>query len=391
MYRYFGTHDTMRKVLGMSLPKKIALSWLGLLCIQFVCTFFTDIPIAFSSYINIAIQTLLTIIVGVLVLKEPTRRGKFIFINLFVFFLVGMSSFVGGYFGSPEFRYIFYIFSASIYYGALTFSIVYIACDTLFRDFSIIIKYLIAFAIVGGMFFYYSSPYIFNTHYLAQTQDYRDWSAINQVRQELTQETGRYPGIDEIAPRVQLQIWNNGKAIGQLYDQEKFRRVQEILPYVESNNYVSLLFRPLYYSIIYMNVFGALFILLFFGFQYKKDPPMGAYIEKIMLSFLILCTLEILHTWAYIYTLELGDWVEFFQIGVYISSGILVLLALFFSLRLKFIVSPTGKDYEQELVRDAKRTTRWRDVFDDLLIRRYFNPKALKGRLLALRGKDSTR
>jgi hypothetical protein len=109
-----------------------------------------------------------------------------------------------------------------------------------------------------------------------------------------------------------------------------------------------------------------------------------------MLLFLILCALEILHAWAYIYTLELGDWVEVFQIGVYISSCILILIALFFSLRLRFIISPTGKDYEQELVHNAQRTTRWRDVFDDLLIRRYFNPKALKGRLLALRGKDRT-
>ncbi len=381
----------MRKVLGMSLPKKIALLWLCLLCIQFVSTFFVVTPIAFYASINIAIQSLLTIIIAVLILKEPTRRGKFIFINLFVFFLVGVSSFVGGYFGSPEFRYSFYIVTVSIYYGLLAFSLVYLTCDTLFRDFSIITKYIITFTIVGGIFYHYNSPYLFNTKYLAETQDYRDWYAIFHVRQEIAQEKGQLPGIDDIASRVQLQIWEDGKAIGQLYDQEKLRRMQELLPYVESNNYMSLLFRPVYYSIIYMNVLVVLFILLFFGYQYKKDPPLGAYIEKIMLLFLILCALEILHAWAYIYTLELGEWVEVFQIGVYISNGILILLALFFSLRLRFIISPTGKDYEQELVRNAQRTTRWRDVFDDLLIRRYFNPKAFKGRLLALRGKDGTK
>jgi hypothetical protein len=380
----------MRKVLGMSISKKIALLWLCLLVIQFISTFFVVTPIAFSASINIAIQSLLTIIVAVLILKEPTRRGKFIFINFFVLFLLGLSSFVGGYFGSPEFRYFFYIIALSIYYGVLAFSIVYLTCDTLFRDFSIIAKYIITFIIVGGIFYHYNSPYLFNTKYLAGTQDYRDWNAIFHVRQEIAQEKGQLPGIDDIVSRVQLQIWEDGKAIGQLYDQEKLRRVQELLPYVESNNYMSLLFRPVYYTIIYMNVLVVLFILLFFGYQYKKDPPLGAYIEKIMLLFLILCALEILHAWAYIYTLELGDWVDVFQIGVYISNGVLILMALFFSLRLRFIVSPTGKDYEQELVRNAQRTTRWRDVFDDLLIRRYFNPKTLKGRLLALRGKDRT-
>ena len=376
----------------MSLPKKIALLWLGVLSVQAISTFYIITPISFSSLISFAIQSFITIVIFFLIFKEPTRRGKFIFINFALLFFTGLLNYVGGYFGSDEFRYHYYIY---IVQGAsivlLTFAIVYLTCDTLFRNFSILGKYIIALAIVGGLFYYYYSPYFFDIKQLSKTQDYRDWGAISEVYQQIAEKTKKTPTASDVASQVTLQIWENGKAIGLLYDNEKLSRVRELLPYVETNNFMSLLFRPVYYNAIYMNVVSVLFILLFFGYQYKKDPPLGAYIEKIMLLFLILCSLEILHTWAYIYTLELGVWQEVFQMGVYVTNGILILLALFFSLRLKFIISPTGKDYEQELVRNAQRTTRWRDVFDDLLIRRYFDPKTLKGRLLALRGKDSSK
>lgn len=374
----------------MSLPKKIAIVWLGLLLVQAVSTYFIVTPITFAASITFAIISFITVVLFSLISKEPTRRGKFIFINFALFFLIGLLHFIGGYFGPPHFRYYYYIYiGRGISVALLTFSIVYLTCDTLFRDFSILIKYLIAFMIVGGAFTYYYSPYFFDIKSLTTTQDTYDWKVINTAANEILAEKSRPATPEEVAARVELQIWSNGVAVGQLYNQAKLARVLELFPYVEKQNYVLLLLRPVYYNSIYMNVLSIFFILLFFGYQYKKDPPLGAYVEKIMLLFLIFCALEILHAWSYIKTLEIESWQEIFQVGLYISTGILVLLSLFFSLRLRFIISPTGKDYEQELVRDAQRTTRWRDVFDDLLIRHYFNPKALKGRLLALRGKES--
>jgi hypothetical protein len=47
-----------------------------------------------------------------------------------------------------------------------------------------------------------------------------------------------------------------------------------------------------------MSVIGIGFILLFFGYQYMKDPPQGAYIEKMMFLFLLFCSMEILHAWS---------------------------------------------------------------------------------------------
>ncbi|MGD0339727.1 MAG: hypothetical protein ABSB78_13175 [Bacteroidota bacterium] len=374
----------------MSLPKKIAILWLVLLFAQAMSTYFIVTPISLAASLNFGIQSFITIVLFFLVGKEPTKRGKFIFINFAFFFLISIFHFIGGYFGSAEFRYNFYIYVCrGISVGLLALAIVYITCDTLFRDFSIAAKYLITILIVGGIFTYYYSPYFSDVKSLSRTQDYLDWKVIRQASNEIFTEKSQSATPEEIASRIELQIWNKGVAVGRLYDQAKLNRVRELFPYIENQNYVLLLLRPVYYNTIYMNVLSIFFILLFFGYQYKKDPPLGAYIEKLMLLFLIFCALEILHAWAYIKTLETEAWQELFQAGLYISTGILVLLGLFFSLRLRFIISPTGKDYEQELVCDAQRTTRWRDVFDDLLIRHYFNPKALKGRLLALRGKDS--
>ncbi len=206
----------------MSLPKKIALLWLCLLCAQAVSTYFIVTPILFSASLSFAIQSFITIVLIFLVLKEPTKRGKFIFLNFAFVFFIGLLNFVGGYFGSQEFRYYYYIYIVqSISISFLALAIVYLTCDTLFRNISILIKYIITFVIVCGVFYYYYSPYFFNTKYLSETQDYRDWTAIYHAHQEIVKETSAAPSAVEIASRVHLQIWKDGKAIGQLYDQEK--------------------------------------------------------------------------------------------------------------------------------------------------------------------------
>ncbi len=62
--------------------------------------------------------------------------------------------------------------------------------------------------------------------------------------------------------------------------------MEYLAPYLEGDNWMVLLAKPLYLGHISMNVLLIGFILLFFGYQYKKDPPQGAYIDKMMFLFL---------------------------------------------------------------------------------------------------------
>jgi hypothetical protein len=72
-------------------------------------------------------------------------------------------------------------------------------------------------------------------------------------------------------------------------------------------------------------------------------------------------------------------------IGNYLTLLNLVFLLVFFGLRLRFITSVKGEFYERELVSDAEHISRWRDAFDNLVVRHFLNPKAIHGRLLAPR------
>jgi hypothetical protein len=56
-------------------------------------------------------------------------------------------------------------------------------------------------------------------------------------------------------------------------------------------------------------------------------------------------------------------------------------MAVFFSLRLRFIVSPPGEFYETELASNPSRISRWRDWIDTIIIAKFLSLKPLQGRL----------
>jgi hypothetical protein len=50
-----------------------------------------------------------------------------------------------------------------------------------------------------------------------------------------------------------------------------------------------------------------------------------------------------------------------------------MLIAGVLFLRLRFITSPNGSFYEQEIATSPKGITRWRDMFDDLILTHFIN------------------
>ena len=128
-----------------------------------------------------------------------------------------------------------------------------------------------------------------------------------------------------------------------------------------------------------MNVVACFFIILFFGYQYRKDPPQGAYVDKIMFLLILYCSMEIFHAWSYIHAVEWEEFIQLFVIGQYVTIFILLLIAMFFALRLRFVTSVAGEFYENELVHSAQHITRWRDWLDNIILHYFFNPKTIKG------------
>jgi hypothetical protein len=377
----------------MGVFKKIFLTWVVVLSIGATLLTFlpNDNPTIASRLLDSSL-VLLGILCFFIFLREPGKSNKPIFLNFSILFL--LSSFVTFAYKfvgdenavfSSDVRYYFYQYHIMLQYFLLSLSVLYVVIDSFFNDISISKKYMVALLIVGGTFAYYYYPYFENPGYLGTTEEWKNFSAVSASVEKLANQGNTNPTAKEIAAISELGVWRGGVKIGILTEEQKVNGVSQILPYLAESNFQVLMLKPLFLNNIYMNVLCVVFIFLFFGYQYKNDPPQGAYIEKIIFLFLPYCSLEILHHYAYIKSVEYSTFEDVQQIGIYLTLVNMALLLVFFSLRLRFITSVKGEFYERELVSDAEHISRWRDAFDNLVVRHFLNPKAVHGRLFAPR------
>jgi hypothetical protein len=346
-----------------------------------------------GALVTISVRLLIGIVCSFILFREPSQSRKPIFLNFSLYFLNSILWFLYAFvgrgatlFSANDFAAFYtqqYLYALDFF--LLAFAVIYVVLDSLFSNFKIYQKYIFTLLIVGGTFTYYYSPFFENPKYLYTTEDISDYKAVRNSVEQLVAEGKDGPTVTEISAITQLGVWRDGKQIGLLLEGEKARRIAEILPYLEGLNYTVLLWKPLYLNTIYMSVLCVVFIFLFFGYQYKNDPPQGAYIEKIVFLFLPYCSLEILHHYGYIKSVQATAMWEISQIGYYLSLVNLVAFLVFFGLRLRFISSVKGEFYERELVSDSEHISRWRDAFDNLIVRHFLNPQALHGRLFAPR------
>jgi hypothetical protein len=372
----------------MKTKKKILTIWIVLNLVSMGSLLAPHRELNWVSYVSYSIQFLLFLLAISIFRNEPIRKNRFIFLNfaiLFAFsFLFHLYNFVGTvlFVDEPFARlYINQFVSLGAYYLFLALAIVYLTVDLLFRDFTVGSKYLVALLVVGIFFSYYYYPFFLDAKYAHHTQDVLDWKTLEKPYNEFKEKFGTPPAPEALAASTEMYTWNNGEKSGVLFPERRLERVQELYPYLEGSNYLILVYKPLYMNTIYMCVVCLGFILLFFGYQYMKDPPQGAYIEKIMFLFLVFCSMEILHAWSAVKSLEWQSFADMMGIGQYVSIGILLFIALFFALRLRFITSVKGEFYESELALRPTGVTRWRDSLDNIVIDSFFNRKLLLGRL----------
>jgi hypothetical protein len=368
---------------------KILLTW-GLLAVSLLAVYlFSPSPSPLISILTNLLFLTIFVVCLFIVFREKQWGNKIIFINFLLFsayFLItGIYPLIGNtVFTSSEFaRHYHYQYGTIYYHIFLLFAVAYLVIDLIFRQRGVLLKYAISLGIAGVVSFTYYGSFLDDPKHLLNNPDFSDWVAIDNASYELELENGMQPTVEEIAAVVTLSAWKDGKPVGELYESEKYSRIDELLPYVRGQNYIVLLYRPLHKANVYMNTFTIFLIFLFFAYQYRKDPPQGAYIEKIMFLILILVSLESLHSWAYVRSVEWSIFVDFFVLGQYLTFGVLVILTLFFGLRLRFISTVQGEFYEQQLVSNPQRITRWRDWVDNFVLSYIFNSQTLVGRLLA--------
>ena len=378
----------------MRLSTKILISWLVAIILGSLSyEFLTNIGESVVVKMLYAMMFLLGIIAAYVFVREPIGKNRFIFLNFSIFFFIGGLQFVHIFIGKygSILRDVQYanVYSAQylllgLYPFAQAFALIYVVVDSLFRDTSTARKYLTTSLIVGGFFVYYYHPMINDPLFIYKTPDIEDWRTLEKAVTDLRVEDIQ-PIPENLAKVVLMPAWEGSKPVGELFEGDEIRRISEILPYVEGNNYVLLIYKPLYLNVVYMSVLCIVFVLLFFGYQYQKDPPQGAYIEKIVFLFLPLASFEALHNYCYVRSIEFDTFEHIAALGHFLTFANLIVLTIFFSLRLSFIRSIKGEFYERELVLDSEHISRWRDGIDNLVVRHFLNPKTIHGRLFAPR------
>jgi hypothetical protein len=350
--------------------------------------------IATAAFVMTSIELLIGIISVYLMVVEPNAKNRFLFLNFAIFFLMGIFSLASNLI-SPHIAkidqyspFVLVQWIKGVSYFALAFAITYVVLDSLFRDLGVRLKYAATMVVVGGFFAIYFGDILANPKYSYSTADVQDFRSVDREYSILEKAKGKAPTSEDIAAQVTLPAWRENQPVGKLYPQNNILRIKEILPYLDGENYVILLYKPINLYIVKMNVVACFFIILFFGYQYKKDPPQGAYVDKIMFLLILYCSMEIFHAWSYIHAVEWEEFIQLFVIGQYVTIFILLLIAMFFALRLRFVTSVAGEFYENELVHSAQHITRWRDWLDNIVLHYFFNPKTVKGVLFSQRTKE---
>lgn len=377
----------------MKIRNKILLLWLCVVTLTAISFFLFDHKHTnFLSYVVNLLLVLLGIVSFFVFLNEPSGKNKSIFLNFSVYFLLSISNLIYPFIGHSIFPgdpyaslYFYQYVGSCLIVAGLSFSIAYVVLDTLFNEFSNARKRLIAFALVATVCGYYYAPIFSDPMFVYKTEDIIDFKTVDKTVTELREGGISNPGANEIAAKVRLHAWNESKPVGLLFEEENLKRISFILPYIEGDNYSLLLMKPVHLNIIYLNVFSLVFLFLFFGYQYKNDPPQGAYIEKILFLFLPYLSLDILHFYAYVSSNSYETYAQLYGGAQYLVIFNLLLLLVFFSLRLHFIGSVKGEFYERELVLDSEHISRWRDGIDNLVVRHFLNPKTFHGRLFTPR------
>jgi len=367
---------------------KILIIWLSVISLYLVgLVIFPHRETPTAGHFNTFIQILLFLVSIFIIRKEPNSKNKFIFINFLPYFALAFFSLLNDFMGVSILSgykfasHVYFQYTSIAYVLALSVAIVYLVMDLLFRDFKVYQKYLATFLIVFTFVVYLFYPFFQEPLYLYSTEDIQQWRTLDAAADSYKKVHHEIPGAQVLGNNVTLQAWKNGVPVADLYPEANLKRIEELVPYLESENWRVLLLKPLFLNMIYMHVLLVGFILLFFGYQYKKDPPQGAYIDKIMFLVLLSSSMDILHTWGYIKSVEWGSMTELFAVGQYITIFAELMMVLFFSLRLRFITSVQGEFYELELAHNPREISRWRDWVDNLVLSHFFNLKFFNSRL----------
>ena len=349
----------------------------------------------FSALVIVAASALIALLSAEVFKSNGRTRSNPIFLNLVIFF--GFNSIQWPIWtlmspileGKNAYWIVYYLqYYLGLYFLLMLFSTSYILAGSTMRSLSTIKKYLLVCLVSLAPCLFVFGPCIVNPLYLYTTVDVADFKIVRSAVHSLDTCSTASSIRHDLASSIKLTEEDNPNTEKRLSETDKNERVAELLQYVKGDDYALLVYRPLYKGGQLMSVLSLICLILSSGSRYLNDPPEPAFTEKIEMSLMLYCIFEVLHWSVLSRTHSYEDSDYFLQLGQYFSAGAMTLLSISLYSRLRFLLSVEGRYYAHMIGKDATRITRWRDGFDDLVLKHFFFTNRLSRRFLQRRKSD---
>jgi hypothetical protein len=279
----------------------------------------------------------------------------------------------------------YYQYQLLAYFLFLTISVLFLIVDSFLNYRGVIEKYVWVFAVVSIAWGTMAYPFFTDPKVLLKEPSYRDYLLIRKSVANLQSMGSKNPTPAHIASNLESWTDKGAAPLAQLPTIERERRIAEILPYVPGYNGLELFFAPLWSRCALLGLVNVILLLIFAVRQYLVNSYSGAYIEKIVWCLLVYCVFEALHFYVFANVSDDAVQQNMAICGEYLSMVVMLALCGLFALRLRFIESIEGGYYERRLFQSAEGVTRWRDSFDDWVVRQFINSEQLDRRFAVRR------
>ncbi len=248
----------------------------------------------------------------------------------------------------------------------------------------------IGFAVVvaGALISPVSLPLLLRPNYLYTLPDITDFRIVDRAKTALRLEGNIDPNPEVVSERISLSRWQGFARIGELNTEQKLARIHELFPYLEGENYIALVCRPLYERIALLSLFCLSLLTAFFFINYLRDPPKPAHFEKIHFALLAYTVFEFLHAATLAKAKTFEGMLSLDRIGKYLTAIVLVFFVGFFLARARFLSMSVGAFYEDRLNGNPSGISRWRDGIDNFLLRQLLRKPSVTNRFIIQRPED---
>jgi hypothetical protein len=364
----------------------------GLLWLLFVCLHLGSLQLPHRQYsllstVNFGLQFLIFLIC-IQMSRCDVRQFRPAVINVAILFgssvLLYLSIFIGKslWTGDPYASIYYHQYVNKIGYNILIAgTVIYLIVDYLVQKWRVVSKYALTtgLLIVLAAPFYY--PYVLNPLELYRTEEYSRFLQLKRAQDSFLQERGRKPTVTELVDEmiVSKEVYAAGES--EVKVAQARAEQTRLASYLDGNNGLILFWKPLNLSTAFINGILVLSIGILYIFKFRYDRPHAAYLEKIIYLFFFYCALHVLQCWAFTLNPDANLYYAIHDGGQYLTIVVLLGFVLICSLRLRFILSPFGRYYEQQIATEPERISRWRDEIDQLILKSFFQKTPFIGRL----------